>query len=286
VPPARNRARAQAWPRPVELPQGFLLPLGVLPKRRHRLWRRTTVDRRRNHRLAVLPPARGADPVRLSPALQHLAPEYGGTASLPLGRCSGWRASSKAACSILDSTGSRKERRIDDHIRLAMKSRRHASVRVRLGVAHRLPRLRHGRASPFARPAPQRGTAAVLNSQIAATAAFVTHGSVDASSSSALQRNLARRSAKTSISSTDRLATILTGGCDCNQPLMLCYAFQRGPVPPAWRHSSGRRAQFVASRRTNVRSRSAAVCARSPRLHRPYGRRATAASRRRPGAPR
>jgi indolepyruvate ferredoxin oxidoreductase len=86
-------------------------------------------------------------------------------------------------------------------------------------------------ASPFARSRLGSVTAAVLNSHVAPTAAFVTNGDADLEAQ-ALQRTLSEAVGKT-VDFVDamRLATRLTGDAIASNLLMLGYAFQRGLVP-------------------------------------------------------
>lgn len=181
-----------------------------------------------------LPPLTEPTRPSLDQPYSILVTGIGGTGVITIGALLGMAAHLEGkACSILDSTGlAQKNGAVMSHIRLAMNSDDLHSVRVPIGGAQLLLGCDMVvAASPFARSRLGSATAAVLNSQIAPTAAFVTNGDADLEAQ-ALQRTLGEAVGKTvDFIDATRLATRLTGDAIASNLLMLGYAFQRGLVP-------------------------------------------------------
>jgi indolepyruvate ferredoxin oxidoreductase len=192
--------------------------------------RRPSVEQRS----AGLPPLAEPTQPSLDQPYSILVTGIGGTGVITIGALLGMAAHLEGkACSILDSTGlAQKNGAVMSHIRLATDPDSLHSVRVPIGGAQLLLGCDMVvAASPFARSRLGSVTAAVLNSHVAPTAAFVTNGDADLEAQ-ALQRTLSEAVGKTvDFVDATRLATRLTGDAIASNLLMLGYAFQRGLVP-------------------------------------------------------
>ena len=158
----------------------------------------------------------------------------GGTGVITIGALLGMAAHLEGkACSVLDSTGlAQKNGAVMSHIRLAAHADALHSVRVPIGGAQLLLGCDMVvTVSPFARSRLSRSTAAVLNSHIAPTAAFVANGDVDLEEETLRHTLLDAVGKQVDFIDATGLSTKFTGDAIAGNLLMLGYALQRGLVP-------------------------------------------------------
>ena len=236
----RDRVRAQAGDRPVELQQGLLLRRGLLPELCDRAWRRPQKAPGRGFRRLLgedgLPPL----PEPAHPALDEpygiLVTGVGGTGVVTIGALLGMAAHLEGkGCTILDMTGlAQKGGAVYSHVRIAREPGEIHAVRIAAGNARLLlgcDLVVSASADALSKLEPGHSRA-IVNSHEIITGDFTRNPDL-VFPTGALERSIAEAAGPENTEFVDatRLATGLLGDSIASNLFMLGYAYQRGLVP-------------------------------------------------------
>ena len=234
---ARNRVRAQAEDRPIELQQGLFLRRWILSELCDRSWRHAqeggNLLGRFRQLFADLPLPEKRE---LDAPFNILVTGIGGTGVITIGALLGMAAHLDGrGCSALDFTGlAQKNGAVMSHVRIARTPEEIATVRIASGGAD----LILGcdivvSASTAALSRAERGvTQAIVNADLQPTASFVMNPDIDFEMN-AMQGALREAISENKLDIIDAtgIASALMGDSIATNAFMLGFAFQKGAIP-------------------------------------------------------